>query len=442
MGPPVPNLGGEGAVDDSSSVWQQEYDGGFMQAANYDDLCNRQIIYGPVPLGPLQYAASDSIQELSNSPIQPIQHDSVLKWRGILVVKSLYNRGPMSFDEASHLQISSFFLLFPQRHFGAFLLFKFFILTKKMHFESDCRFGMDPIFSQYSLALSCPSTTTSSSSTSSTYCPFTPTSRRSTSHEFGNMEFDGHCNSVPHRAELTPPSSTMGKSMLGPVKPEPEHISFSDSLPNTPMKQEQLSFEYEHTMEINMAHHGPMGSLTSSNSFGMSSYSADAAMVPASFMMTPTQSISGLRLSRQAYRGLVPTSPLGYHLHDRNSPNRMYAQRKLMMYEIQQKSAGLQRAQIQSSRKGSIKHNSAQVDVVRRAMCKCDYPGCHKAFRRNEHLKRHKQTFHGEGPNRFSCEFCGKDQFNRQDNLNNHRKLHARPNSRNRGVEFIPAAVP
>ncbi|KAF4470358.1 zinc finger odd-paired-like (opl) [Fusarium albosuccineum] len=85
--------------------------------------------------------------------------------------------------------------------------------------------------------------------------------------------------------------------------------------------------------------------------------------------------------------------------------------------------------------------SSSPVDVVRRAMCKCDYPGCNKAFRRNEHLKRHKQTFHGEGPNRFSCEFCGKDQFNRKDNLNSHRKLHARPNSRNRGVEFIPAAV-
>ena len=53
-----------------------------------------------------------------------------------------------------------------------------------------------------------------------------------------------------------------------------------------------------------------------------------------------------------------------------------------------------------------------------------------------------KFSFHGEGPNRFSCEFCGKDQFNRQDNLNNHRKQHARPNSRNRGVEFIPEAVP
>ncbi|PON20278.1 hypothetical protein TGAM01_v210874 [Trichoderma gamsii] len=88
------------------------------------------------------------------------------------------------------------------------------------------------------------------------------------------------------------------------------------------------------------------------------------------------------------------------------------------------------------------KKNAGLYDVVQKAMRKCDYPNCCKAFRRSEHLKRHKQTFHGEGPNRFSCEFCGKDQFNRQDNLNNHRKLHARPNNRKRGVEFIAAAVP
>lgn len=50
-------------------------------------------------------------------------------------------------------------------------------------------------------------------------------------------------------------------------------------------------------------------------------------------------------------------------------------------------------------------------------------------------------SFHGEGHNRFSCEFCGKDQFNRQDNLNSHRRLHARPNNRNGGVEFMPVAV-
>ncbi|KAG7403204.1 C2H2 type master regulator of conidiophore development brlA [Fusarium oxysporum f. sp. rapae] len=122
-------------------------------------------------------------------------------------------------------------------------------------------------------------------------------------------------------------------------------------------------------------------------------------------------------------------------------PARMRAKRMMMM-EIQQKSAKLPKPKIQPSRNRSIKSGPGQADVVRRAMCKCDYPGCHKGFRRNEHLRRHKQTYHGEGPNRSSCEFCGKDQFNRQDNLNNHRKLHARPNSHNRGIGFIPAAVP
>ncbi|KAJ4261612.1 hypothetical protein NW762_007044 [Fusarium torreyae] len=335
-----------------------------------------------------------------------------------------------------------------------------------MQFESDFRFDMDDSFSLCSQPMSCPSTTTSFSSASSAYDPFTPTSRRSTPHEFGNMDFDGPY-SASHRAELTPPSSAMGKFMFGPIKSESEHLPFSDTLPNTPMKREQLGFEYEHMLDMNMAQHGSMGSLTPSNSFGMYGYSPDAS-IGASFMMTPTQSLSGSEAAETGSSwscandspiSFFPNkqlhsefetfdldrhsqSPLGYSLHDPHSPNRMRAQRKMMVHEIQQKTTELQRAQIRSSRKRSIKPDPSQIDVVRRAICKCDYPGCSKAFRRNEHLKRHKQTFHGEGPNRFSCEFCGKDQFNRQDNLNNHRKLHARPNSRNRGVEFIPAAVP
>ncbi|KAF4468603.1 hypothetical protein FALBO_4504 [Fusarium albosuccineum] len=104
--------------------------------------------------------------------------------------------------------------------------------------------------------------------------------------------------------------------------------------------------------------------------------------------------------------------------------------------------SGTRGAQTQSSRKQSTASGSVLVNIVERAMVNCDYPGCHKVYRRNEHLKRHKQTFHGEGLNRFSCEFCGKDQFNRQDNLNNHRKLHTRPKSGSRGVQFIAAAVP
>lgn len=38
------------------------------------------------------------------------------------------------------------------------------------------------------------------------------------------------------------------------------------------------------------------------------------------------------------------------------------------------------------------KKNAGLYDVVQKAMRKCDYPNCCKAFRRSEHLKRHKQT--------------------------------------------------
>ncbi|EFY85864.1 putative zinc finger protein odd-paired-like (opl) [Metarhizium acridum CQMa 102] len=88
------------------------------------------------------------------------------------------------------------------------------------------------------------------------------------------------------------------------------------------------------------------------------------------------------------------------------------------------------------------KYSSIKLKLAHETKFKCRYLGCHKMFRRREHLKRHQQTFHGEGPNRFACEFCGRDQFNRRDNLNNHRKLHARPRSGNRSVKFIPAAIP
>ncbi|PCD21383.1 hypothetical protein AU210_016348 [Fusarium oxysporum f. sp. radicis-cucumerinum] len=150
---------------------------------------------------------------------------------------------------------------------------------------------MDETCSLCSQPLSCPSTTTTTSfsSASSAYGALTHTSRRSTPHGVCKTDYDGPHNSVSHPgAELTPPSSAMG-----PVKTEPEHISFLDSLPNTPMKREQPGFEYEHMMDMNMAHHGSIGSSIPSNSFGMYSYSPDASMGPASLMMTPPQSISG-----------------------------------------------------------------------------------------------------------------------------------------------------
>ncbi|RDA91995.1 hypothetical protein CP533_6045 [Ophiocordyceps camponoti-saundersi (nom. inval.)] len=349
-----------------------------------------------------------------------------------------------------------------------------------MQFDSDFRFDMDDSFSMCSQAMSCPSAGTSFSSASSAYDPFTPTSRRSTPHEL-SLDFDGSSFAQSNAGELTPSSSTnMSKYVFGSVKPDPDQVPFANSLPSTPMRKPEgiATPDYDHMLDMNMASQHPMGgSVTPSGIYPMYSISphTTTAMGPAApFMMTPTHSLSGSDMAdssstwscandspisffppQQPPKGLPShdlealdierqsQSPLDrFHLHGPPSPGRLRAHRKIMVHEIQRKTTELQRAQIRASRKAAGQSDTTAVDVVRRAMCKCDYPGCHKAFRRNEHLKRHKQTFHGEGPNRFSCEFCGKDQFNRQDNLNNHRKLHARPNSRNRGVEFIPAAVP
>jgi hypothetical protein len=165
-----------------------------------------------------------------------------------------------------------------------------------------------------------------------------------------------------------------------------------------------------------------IGSITQSNSFGMYTISPQTTLGPTSFMMTPTQSLSGSEITDHTSSWACNESPITFfpqrslsmhemepldldrhanqapmsrypsHMQAPPSPNRLRAQRKMMVYEIQRKTSDLQRAQIRASRKRAGKPDTAPVDVVRRAMCKCDYPGCHKAFRRNEHLKRHKQT--------------------------------------------------
>ncbi|RFU72095.1 zinc finger odd-paired-like opl [Trichoderma arundinaceum] len=331
------------------------------------------------------------------------------------------------------------------------------------------RFEMDDGFS---LAIPCPtgSFSSASSNSSSPYEVFTPTSRRSSPNDL-RLDFDGTYQSYggAHQGELTPPSA-MHKYMFVPVKAEHERMSFSSTdgslTPTTPLRKMSDIMPYDHILDMNNITTHSMGSITPSGSLPVYT---EAPLQPAPYIMTPTHSISPSEIAENAsswscnndspisfFRAKVQSpqdvepldlhrysqSPMGrYYLHGLPvSPNRLPTQRQAMVREARIRTTELHR-EIRAPRKVPEKNDNS-YDVVRKAMCKCDYPNCQKAFRRNEHLKRHKQTFHGEGPNRFSCEFCGKDQFNRQDNLNNHRKLHARPNSRNRGVEYIPAAVP
>lgn len=298
---------------------------------------------------------------------------------------------------------------------------------------------MDDGFSMCSQSMSCPSTTTSFSSASSAYEAFTPsTSRRSTPNELA-FDLDG-AFAANQNVEITPPSTSMAKYFPGSVKQEPEYFASIkqepeqmgfESLPITPMKKfDGIPSDYD-LFQMNMAGQTPLGTITPSRSFGMATISPEAAMGAQSYMMTPSRSLSGgSEVADSSSSWSIPAespvpffqqpcelsfddmhalemerhsqSPMGhYHMHQQQgppSPNSYRVQRKMMLHEAQRKTSELQRAQIRASQRKRAAAVAAgnpdpNVDVVRRSMCKCDYPGCTKAFRRNEHLKRHKQTY-------------------------------------------------
>ncbi|KAH7460525.1 hypothetical protein FOMA001_g19479 [Fusarium oxysporum f. sp. matthiolae] len=323
-------------------------------------------------------------------------------------------------------------------------------------FKPGFQFNMDSCFGFPSQHIPCPLASTSFSSAFS-YDPFTPTSRFSTPHELSAIDFGNSYDNGSHSAEVAPPL-TMGNFMFDTVvEMKPEQMSVLDGPPNTPLRRESIGFDYK---EMNMEHSSSTGSLTPSNS-DLYAISPEAVISATSFMKTPSRMPSGSEpddiylpwshnsdspisfFQKEQFPGnyqkldIDHQSVSPYHVHDSTSPKQMRAQ-QMKLDETQRKTTELQYAQIWRARKRVLKPDSVPVEPVQGS---CDYPGCDKAFRRKEHLKRHKQASHGEGPNRFSCEFCGKDQFNRRDNLDFHRKLHARPNSSKRGVKFVADAV-
>ncbi|KAF5568448.1 zinc finger odd-paired-like (opl) [Fusarium pseudoanthophilum] len=83
-----------------------------------------------------------------------------------------------------------------------------------------------------------------------------------------------------------------------------------------------------------------------------------------------------------------------------------------------------------------------QLSLVESFRYPCTFKNCTKSFKRKEHAKRHYVTKHTPRQSDLRCEFCGKDTFTRSDNLNAHRRLHARYGPKhNSGVHFVPAAL-
>ena len=191
-----------------------------------------------------------------------------------------------------------------------------------------------------------------------------------------------------------------------------------------------LESEYD-LFPISMPGHTPMGTITPSHSVGIDTISPEAAMGPQSCMMTPSRSLTGgseVADSSSSSRSIPAKSPIPffhqlrelsfddmhalgmerhsqppvghYHMQQQQGPpsvDSYRVQRKTTFHEAQRKISELQRVQISALQRrraiapaaGNPKPN---MDVVCRSTRKCDYPDCKKAFRRIEHLKRHKQT--------------------------------------------------
>lgn len=234
-------------------------------------------------------------------------------------------------------------------------------------------------------------------SSSSSYDTFNPTSGFSTPREFSALEPDGCYNNGSHGCNAVPPL-TAGNFMLDSVvKMRPEQMPFPVCPPNTPVKPD-LGYR-----DVNVGHDGSMNSLAPSSP-EMFPISPDAVIGAGSFVMTPTQVSSGFETAdiyspwscaSDSPTSFLPSSDEAFEMdHQSSSPYYVTSPvqpqaRLVMVNEAQHKTVQLQDAPPRRTRRRSVKADSDPADPAWRS---CDYPGCNKAFRRKEHLKRHKQS--------------------------------------------------
>ncbi|KXJ96362.1 hypothetical protein Micbo1qcDRAFT_154914, partial [Microdochium bolleyi] len=79
---------------------------------------------------------------------------------------------------------------------------------------------------------------------------------------------------------------------------------------------------------------------------------------------------------------------------------------------------------------------------IPQGMYRCDFPECanRRPFKRQEHLKRHKETKHKLDGVIFSCPFCSKT-FNRRDNYRSHLLLHTKKDRTISRTRYDPRAL-
>lgn len=173
------------------------------------------------------------------------------------------------------------------------------------------------------------------------------------------------------------PSCNVLKDMFGLVDTEPE-LSLSYGIPTTPWAA--MNAIASSDCDQSMASRDSMDWITQ-----LGFFPTDIIMGRASFMMNAPNNVSA---SDKAEHSSISLSP------QKSMAPRDHAALDMQRYQPREPPPPrtVQGVQNTAPRKHSGKHDGAAVHVVGRSSRTCDYPGCHKVYRRNEHLKRHKQS--------------------------------------------------
>ncbi|KAF4429377.1 zinc finger odd-paired-like (opl) [Fusarium acutatum] len=259
--------------------------------------------------------------------------------------------------------------------------------------------------------------------------PLTPTSSpRSEWMESGPLEFNHHYNNAYFWINTTFPSASL---MSDTVSPE------TGDLPYQQVHQQPASMNYQHmphTNTVDIALVTPTSPFTMPSAPGTCDSYFDVGMMPSPQALSRLGSITSMSswscsidspssdLSERRHSDVsncLDPDPYASPLHSSRSICEMKSppvRRNLS----KENPVSLQRM-VPKPREQPFSALPVGTRIIKKATSECDYPGCNKAFRRIEHLKRHKQAKHGEGENNYACEFCGKDKFN--------------------SIKFVPAAV-
>ncbi|KAI2463851.1 hypothetical protein F4781DRAFT_415217 [Annulohypoxylon bovei var. microspora] len=284
-----------------------------------------------------------------------------------------------------------------------------------MDMHMGLKVGLGEEFSFESQALSCASSNgsfSSASTSSSMPEPYTPTSGRSTPGLRSiSMDHDHMAYPAPAGFELTPPSSAYGGYFPPDAKADIHRYMDCHSASPSPsrkssMQTQVMDFDYAPVLPTGFAslqhqdHHLEPASHQSLGHYSFADYIASPPF-PVSTpgyhhlgsaacdtsAMWEWSGDSPVSFFGRGHPSASPSPSQPLSARDRHGLTPPYlsshGKRRLNVDKVQQKTSALQRAQQH--------RHGIRIERIAAATFKCNYPNCQRGpFKRQEHLKRHK----------------------------------------------------